>query len=101
MLEKLGEVGLDKSKFGLHSLHSGGASAAANAGIPDRWFKRLDRWRSESAILRIVWRTFVENALNVFHKMCLLGFTYFVEQFVFDFDFCALAGSSRQLRGHY
>ena len=49
MLEKLGEVGLDKSKFGLHSLRSGGASAAANAGIPDRWFKRHGRWRSESA----------------------------------------------------
>ena len=49
VLEKLGEVGLDKSKFGLHSLRSGGASAAANAGIPDRWFKRHGRWRSESA----------------------------------------------------
>ena len=49
VLEKLALLGLDKSKFGLHSLRSGGASAAANAGVPDRWFKRHGRWRSENA----------------------------------------------------
>lgn len=48
-MEKLSQIGLDKSKFALHSLRSGGASAAANAGIPDRWFKRHGRWRSENA----------------------------------------------------
>ena len=31
------------------SLWSGGASAAANAGVPDRLFKCYGRWRSESA----------------------------------------------------
>ena len=45
----LSAVGLDKCRFGLHSLHSGGASAAANAGVPDRMFKRHGRWRSENA----------------------------------------------------
>lgn len=49
VLEKLSILGLDKSRFGLHSLRSGGASAAANAGVPDRWFKRHGRWRSENA----------------------------------------------------
>ena len=49
VLEKLSLLGLDKSKFGLHSLRAGGASAAANAGIPDRWFKRHGRWKSENA----------------------------------------------------
>ena len=49
VMEKLTQIGLDKSKFGLHSLRSGGASAAANAGVPDRWFKRHGRWRSENA----------------------------------------------------
>ena len=49
MLEMLAAIGLDKSKYGLHSLKSGGASAASNAGIPDRWFKRHGRWRSENA----------------------------------------------------
>ena len=49
VLEKLEEIGLDRKSFGLHSLRSGGASAAANAGIPDRWFKRHGRWLSENA----------------------------------------------------
>lgn len=37
------------SDFCLHSLRSGGATAAANMGIPDRMFKRHGRWLSESA----------------------------------------------------
>ena len=40
---------LDITKFGLHSLRSGGASAAANHGVPDRLFKKHGRWRSENA----------------------------------------------------
>lgn len=39
----------DVSKFCLHSLRSGGASAAANRGIKDRMFKRHGRWSSENA----------------------------------------------------
>ena len=39
----------DIGRFGLHSLRSGGATAAANNGIPDRMFKRHGRWRSENA----------------------------------------------------
>ena len=39
----------DIKNFGLHSLRSGGASAAANGGIPDRLFKRHGRWKSELA----------------------------------------------------
>ena len=34
--------------FGLYSLRSGGATSAANAGVPDRLFKLLGRWRSEN-----------------------------------------------------
>ena len=40
---------IDVSKIGVHSLRIGGASAAANAGIPDRLFKRHGRWSSENA----------------------------------------------------
>ena len=36
----------DISRYGLHSLHSGGARAAASHGIPDRLFKRHGRWLS-------------------------------------------------------
>ena len=49
VLEKLAALGLDTKQFGLRSLRSGGASAAANAGVPDRMFKRHGRWRSENA----------------------------------------------------
>ena len=48
-LSKLSELGFDRKHFGLHSLRSGGATAAAQAGVPDRLFKRHGRWRSESA----------------------------------------------------
>ena len=49
VLQRLEEIGLDKRQYGLHSLRAGGASAAANAGVPDRMFKRHGRWRSENA----------------------------------------------------
>ena len=48
-LNRLAELGFDPKQFGLHSLRSGGAIAAANSGVPDRLFKRHGRWRSESA----------------------------------------------------
>ena len=34
VLKKFSAIGLDPKRFGLHGLHSGGASAAANAGVP-------------------------------------------------------------------
>ena len=49
LLAKLEQLGYDKGQFSLHSLRSGGASGAANAGIPDRLFKRHGRWKSETA----------------------------------------------------
>ena len=48
-LQKLTSLGFDAKQFGLHSLRAGGATAAAQAGVPDRLFKRHGRWRSESA----------------------------------------------------
>ncbi|KAK3083764.1 hypothetical protein FSP39_002804, partial [Pinctada imbricata] len=45
----LKSVGLDCSKFGLHSLRSGGATAAAAAGVSDRIFKKHGRWKSDKA----------------------------------------------------
>ena len=49
VLKKLSCIGLDVKKFSLHSLRSGGATAAANAGVRDRMFKMHGRWRSENA----------------------------------------------------
>ena len=48
VLKAVKDIGLDESKFGLHSLRSGGATAAANNGVEDRLFKRHGRWKSES-----------------------------------------------------
>ena len=49
MLQRLASLGYDAAAFGMHSFRAGGATAAANAGVPDRLFKRHGRWRSESA----------------------------------------------------
>ena len=49
MKDAIKGIGLNPEEFGLHSLRSGGATAAANGGIEDRLFKRHGRWRSESA----------------------------------------------------
>ena len=37
----------DTTKYGLHSLRSGGASAAANNGVSDRMISKHGRWKSE------------------------------------------------------
>ncbi|KAL5473775.1 hypothetical protein EMCRGX_G028330 [Ephydatia muelleri] len=49
LLQKITQLGYDPKAFGMHSLRAGGATAAANAGVPDRLFKRHGRWKSESA----------------------------------------------------
>jgi hypothetical protein len=49
ILRSLKEVGEDPSKFGVHFLKSGGATAAANPNIQDRLFKAHSRWKSETA----------------------------------------------------
>lgn len=46
---KVKQLGYPAEQFGLHSLRAGGASAAANADVPDRLFKRHGRWKSENA----------------------------------------------------
>lgn len=49
LVARLREVCGPGPNLGLHSLRAGGASAAANAGIRDRYFKRHGRWKSENA----------------------------------------------------
>ena len=48
-LEALSPHVVDVKKYCLHSLRSGGASAAANNDVRDRLFKRHGRWLSENA----------------------------------------------------
>ena len=42
-------IGLPRQDYDLHSLRAGGASAAANAQVTDRLFKRHGRWKSDKA----------------------------------------------------
>jgi len=49
VLEAFKDIVPDISAIGTHSLRTGGATAAANAGIPDRLFKRHGRWSTDSA----------------------------------------------------
>ena len=48
-LKFIEKIGLDKKKYGLHSLRSGGTSLAASNGVPDRLIKRQGRWKTEVA----------------------------------------------------
>ena len=45
--EKLVQLGYAPDSFGIHSLPAGGATATANAGVPNRVFKRHGRWKME------------------------------------------------------
>ena len=49
VLDAIQEIGLKRADFGLHSFRRGGATRAANCGIPDRLFKKHGRWNSENA----------------------------------------------------
>ena len=49
LLQTLSSLGFDTKLFGLHSLRSGGASAAAHNRIPERLLKLHGRWKSDLA----------------------------------------------------
>jgi integrase len=51
---KFVQIGLDKSKFKLHSLRAGGASAAANNHVDDRALQRHGRWKTGSVKNRYI-----------------------------------------------
>ena len=50
VLQAFVELGYPKGLFCLHSLRAGGASAATNAGVSNRLFKRHGRWKTDQAI---------------------------------------------------
>lgn len=49
VLRAIDGIGLDRKRFGLHSMRRGGATYAANNGVSDRLFKKHGRWSSEGA----------------------------------------------------
>ena len=46
-LEKLNECNIPSNKYGLHSLRSGGASAASSSGVDERLISKHGRWKSD------------------------------------------------------
>ena len=50
--DRIQGLGMDPKQFGMHSLRVGGATAAANTGMPDRLFKRHDQSQPKMAMLR-------------------------------------------------
>ena len=79
---KLAELGYPAVEFGLHSLRAGGATAAANAGVPDRLFKRHGRWRSENTKDGYV-EDSVDKRLSVSRSIGLYPFFQLVRRCVF------------------
>jgi hypothetical protein len=69
-LRSLKEVGENPSKFGVHSLRSGGATAVANSNIQDRLFKAHGRWKSEMAKDSYI-KDSTEKVLSVSKKLGL------------------------------
>ena len=51
---KYAQIGLDKKFYKLHSLRSGGASAAANNQVSDRQLQRHGRWKTEAVKNRYI-----------------------------------------------
>ena len=67
---KLSHLGYPSKQFGLHSLRAGGASAAANAGVPDRLFKKHGLWKMENAKDGYV-EDSLDSRLSVSRQICL------------------------------
>ena len=49
LLDRLEKMGLDRTRFGLHNLRSGGASAASNASVCDRLIMKQWGWANEKS----------------------------------------------------
>ena len=67
---KLAQLGYNPNEFGIHCLRAGGATKAANAGVPDRLFMRHGRWKSEAAKDGYI-EDSIENRLEVSNHLGL------------------------------
>ena len=70
LLQTCKSIGLSAKEYGTHSMRSGGASMVANAGLPDRLFKRHGRWKSDKAKDMYV-KDNIDRLLSVTKSMCL------------------------------
>ncbi|XP_077977463.1 integrase/recombinase xerD homolog [Glandiceps talaboti] len=72
IVSRLREVCGASRVLGLHSLRAGGATAAANAAIGDRCWKRHGRWKSDTAKDGYI-EDSLEHRLEVTQKSSVLG----------------------------
>ena len=70
ILKKFEQLGIDTQQLGLHSFRADGATAAANAGVPDRLFKTHGLWKSEAAKDGYIQDSAVER-LRVSQSLCI------------------------------
>lgn len=73
---KLSSLGLDCSKYGLHSYRSGGATTAANNGVSDRLIQKHGRWRSDVFKDRYIHVHFVYEELEKCSSRKLQGLEF-------------------------
>ena len=52
VLKMQSTIGLSKSKYRMHRMRSGGATAVANEGVPNRWFKRLEDGKCKNGYVK-------------------------------------------------
>ena len=72
LLGNLEKVGLLKGCFGLHSLRSGGATAAGNV-VTERLIQKHGRWKAESSKNRYIHELYLRN-VNKYDKRIHLYF---------------------------
>ena len=73
VLQKLAALGLDPKRFGLHSLRSGGVSAAANASVPTGWLNATAGGTArmpKTDMSRTLWRADCQS-LETLDSRCL------------------------------
>ena len=68
MLTAIADIGLPVEAFGTHSLRAGGATLAANRGVPDRVWMEHGGWKSSRAAAGYV-KSSREVKLSVTHSM--------------------------------
>ena len=73
LLANLEKVGLPKGCFGLHSLKSGGATAAGNV-VPERLIQKHGRWKAGSSKNRYIHELYLRNVANKYDKRIHLYF---------------------------
>ena len=61
---KVSQIGLDPKIYATHSMRAGGATTAANSGLPDRLLQIHGRWASAQSKDRYI-KDSLENRLSV------------------------------------